>query len=68
MIKPTDKVEELLEKYPGINQFLLEKGIVCVKCGEPFWGSLEQLITNKGMDINSVMADINAHFKDDEKN
>jgi hypothetical protein len=62
MIKPTDSVEELLEKYPGLNQFLLEKGIVCIKCGEPFWGPLEQIIRNKGMDVDEVLAEINKKF------
>ncbi len=64
MIKPSDRIEKLLEKYPGINAFLLEKGIVCVKCGEPFWGSLEQLIKSKGMDVDEVINHLNQRFGD----
>jgi len=59
MIKASDSVEELLEKYPTINRFLLQKGIVCVKCGEPFWGKLEDLIKSKGLNVDDVIADIN---------
>lgn len=59
LIKASDSVEELLEKYPGINRLLMEMGIVCVRCGEPFWGTLETLIKNKGLDVDSVIFDLN---------
>lgn len=62
MIKPDDSIEELIEKYPGINGFLLERGIVCVKCGEPFWGKLEDLIKNKGMDVDALIRELNEKF------
>ena len=62
MIEPGDSVEELIEEYPGLNGFLLERGIVCVKCGEPFWGKLGDLIENKGMDVDSLMKEINEEF------
>ena len=62
MIKATDSVEELVEKYPELVGFLLDRGIVCVKCGEPFWGPLGDLISNKGKDIEAVLAEINAEI------
>lgn len=64
MITPDDNVEELLSKYPGINEFLMQRGIVCVLCGEPFWGSLRELISRKNLDLDSLMAEINEHFGD----
>jgi hypothetical protein len=62
MIKKTDFVEELLEKYDGINVYLMKKGIVCIRCGEPVWGTLEELVEDKGMDIDEVVADLNEQF------
>jgi len=40
-------VEEILEKYPTAQEFLSKKNIVCVMCGEPVWGSLEELMQEK---------------------
>ncbi|MCP4633465.1 MAG: DUF1858 domain-containing protein [candidate division Zixibacteria bacterium] len=59
MIKSSDSVEELLENYPTINTFLLQKGIVCVKCGKPFWGKLGDLIKGKRLNVDDLIADIN---------
>jgi hypothetical protein len=64
MIKASDSVEDLLEKYPSINGFLLQKGIVCVKCGEPFWGKLEDLIQNKGLDVDKTVAELNRFIEE----
>lgn len=41
-------IEEILEKYPKAQQFLSEHGIVCVMCGEPVWGTLEDQMKEKG--------------------
>jgi len=41
-------IEEILEKYPKAQQFLSENGIVCVMCGEPVWGTLEDQMREKG--------------------
>ena len=62
MINPNDRLEDLLEKCPGLNAFLMERGIVCVLCGEPFWGTLGELIANKKLDVGKVMADVNREF------
>ena len=43
-------VEELIERHPRAVSFLMDRGIVCMKCGEPMWGTLGELIASKGMD------------------
>jgi hypothetical protein len=68
MIKADDSVEELLEKYPGINQFLMKKGVVCVKCGEPFWGRLGELIEAKGLNVEEIMRELNREFSENKVN
>ena len=59
MIKPSDTVEELLERYPGINKLLLQIGIHCIRCGEPVWATLGELAAEKKLDINKVISELN---------
>jgi hypothetical protein len=49
-------IEELINKYPGSVLFLSERGIKCIQCGEPIWGTLEETCCEKG--FNSVEIDI----------
>jgi hypothetical protein len=42
-------VEELIEAHPQISQYLAGRGIVCVRCGEPYWGTLRELAAHKGL-------------------
>ncbi len=62
MITASDHVDDLIERFPELNQFLMERGIFCVKCGEVFWGPLGDLISSKGQDAEKILADINARF------
>ncbi|HPU23941.1 MAG TPA: DUF1858 domain-containing protein [Candidatus Kapabacteria bacterium] len=41
-------VEELLETKPHAVSYFLDKGIACLVCGEPFWGTIEELVLKKG--------------------
>jgi hypothetical protein len=62
MIGADDLVEDLLEKYPGINRYLMRRGIICVQCGETYWGSLGDLIREKDLDVDQVLSDLNRQF------
>ena len=49
-------IEDILKKYPEAQEFLSRRGIVCIMCGEPVWGSLKEQMdekdfSNKEMDI-----------------
>lgn len=48
MIDKTITIEDLVEDYPFSVQYLSEKGIRCIKCGEPIWGTLEEACKEKG--------------------
>lgn len=59
-------IEDLIEIFPAAVNFLMEKGIRCLRCGEPAWGTLEDAAKEKGFDtetINSVVNDLNALIK-----
>jgi hypothetical protein len=49
-ITPDIDVEELVEDYPKAVNFLADRGIVCIRCGEPYWGSLRDLAAVKHLD------------------
>jgi hypothetical protein len=49
-------VEELLERYPWANGVLIRLGLPCIRCGEPFWGTLGELVGNYGRDIDEILA------------
>ena len=42
MIHKDMEIEELVNNYPFSVKYLMEKGIRCIACGEPIWGTLEE--------------------------
>ena len=62
VISPEDYIEDLLERYPGINAFLRERGVVCIQCGEPVWGTLREQVEAKGLDLDALVKDLNETF------
>jgi hypothetical protein len=66
MIKSTDYIEDLVRDYPGLNAFLMKKGLRCMTCGEPVWGTLGELIQSKGLDVEPIVAEVNEEFKIDK--
>jgi len=60
-------VEEVLDKYPTAQEFLSKKNIVCVMCGEPVWGSLEELMQDKDFsdeEIDTIIKELNEFIKE----
>lgn len=50
MIDGSIFIEDLVNNYPELIGPLSEMGIVCIACGEPVWGTLEELINSKGLE------------------
>ena len=66
MIARDANVEELVNAYQGLVGLLIQEGLPCVICGEPFWGSLEDLALQKGWDddrIDKLVDRLNAHYR-----
>jgi len=40
-------IEDLVNEYPFSVKYLMEKGIRCIMCGEPIWGTLEEAALEK---------------------
>lgn len=47
-------IEELVEQIPEAVAFLRERGIVCIICGEPVWGTLYELAKDKGFTDDEI--------------
>jgi methionine synthase II (cobalamin-independent) len=55
-------IEDLITLIPKSVTYLREKGIRCIMCGEPVWGTLETAAKEKGFgdeDIAKFVREIN---------
>lgn len=59
---PGDFVEDVVLQFSTASAFLRQWGIVCVQCGEPVWGTLEEMIVAKNQDVEQVLAALNQHL------
>jgi len=56
-------IEDLMQRLPAAVSYLREKGIRCLQCGEPIWGTLASAAREKGFgdaDIEQFVNDLNA--------
>ncbi|KUG26088.1 hypothetical protein ASZ90_004083 [hydrocarbon metagenome] len=56
------EIEDLVRIFPKAVSYLSDKGIRCLRCGEPIWGSLEEAAKEKGFDdekINEFVKELN---------
>lgn len=54
-------VEDLLDLCPAANGHLIERGLPCIVCGEPFWGSVGDLARRYGIDdVDGLVDELNA--------
>jgi methionine synthase II (cobalamin-independent) len=47
-------IEDLLDLLPASVQYLSSRGIKCLPCGEPIWGTFEQAAREKGFDDDQI--------------
>lgn len=61
-------VEELVEEHPQASGFLADRGIVCIRCGEPYWGSLRELASakNLGGQIDGIVDELIVYLEKQE--
>ena len=62
IITKDTEIEDLVKLIPNSVVYLMEKGIRCLRCGEPIWGTLESAALEKGFsdkDIANFVEDLN---------
>lgn len=63
MVSKDILIEELVEQHPTAVGFLIRKGIVCIQCGEPIWGTLEEASKKKKIDnIDDIITELNEYL------
>ena len=48
------EIEDLIEQVPAAVNYLSKKGIRCIMCGEPIWGTLEEAAKEKGFSDEEI--------------
>ena len=65
MIDKNIYIEDLVREYPNVISPLAELGIICIACGEPVWGTLEELVDKKGLNnLDEILTQLNKIIED----
>ncbi len=48
-------IEDIVTKRPELVGLLARLGVVCVKCSDPYWGTLGEYCESKGMDVAKII-------------
>ena len=60
MIDKNMLIEDLVQVYPKLIGPLKVEGIICLACGEPVWGTLEEQASQRGLtDIDDIVIRMN---------
>ena len=60
MIAKNIYIEDLVNDHPEAISPLAELGIICIACGEPVWGTLEELVNKKGLNnLEEILVQLN---------
>jgi len=55
------RVEDLIERDPEAVRLLLGRGVRCIRCGEPVWSTLGELLDDSGIsDKEVILRQLNA--------
>lgn len=63
IIRKETNIEDLVNALPASVKYLEERGIKCIDCGEPIWGTIEEAAREKGFE----KTDIDVFVKDLKK-
>lgn len=56
-------IEDVVRDYPEAVRPLAESGIVCIRCGEPIWGTIREQAEEKGVtNIDSIIKGLNETY------
>ena len=57
-------IEDIVAKRPDLVGLLAKLGVVCVKCSDPYWGTLGEYCRSKGLEVDSILREINSLSKE----
>ena len=57
MITRETYIEDLVREHPQSVNILMKYGVVCIKCGEPVWGTLGETMERAGIEDQEKIID-----------
>jgi hypothetical protein len=61
-------IDQILAKYPSLSKTFIEFGVPCLVCGEPFWGTVEELANQHGVNIVELVERLNHDIEEINEN
>ena len=62
-------IEELVERFPKVVGFLLQHEVRCIRCGEPLWCSLGELLKEDGIENPQYLVnELNKYIEERKEN
>ncbi len=62
-------IDDLATAYPEAVGFLIRCGVRCIRCGEPVWGTLGELLEKTGIENpDALVIELNAYLQKQRKN
>ena len=52
-------IEEVVERFPEAVGILSRRGVICIQCGAPVWGTLAEAVQRAGLDVDELLAELN---------
>jgi len=52
-------VDQILAQHPVLSKIFVEFGLPCLVCGEPFWGTVEELGNQHNVNIDELVEKLN---------
>ncbi len=68
MISKNTDIEDIVNDYPELIGSLKDYGIACIMCGEPVWGTLEEIAKLKNIrNLDEIVNTMNNIIKKGNK-
>ncbi len=52
-------IEEVVTKYPQTVQVFIKHAIPALVCGDPVWGTVEEVVKENGGDLELILKELN---------
>jgi hypothetical protein len=59
VITRKSKVEDILRDFPEKSGIFVQMGLPCLVCGEPFWGTVEELCLRYNVEPEKLLKRLN---------
>ncbi len=59
-INKYSNVEDIIREDPQLVSVFIKFGIPCMSCGEPYWGTVEEIARDYKVDIDELIKELNA--------